>query len=73
MTFLDVGDEHYIVCESVISVKAIGKKKCALFLSGQSALEGFVVEMPARKLVDEIIEAMLEEDDTDDDQDEDEE
>ena len=66
MTFLDIGDEHYIVCESVISVKSIGKKKCALFLTGQSALEGFVVERNAKELVELICSAGAEDEDEND-------
>ena len=75
MTFLDIGDEHYIVCEQVICVKKINEKKCSLWLCGQSALEGFVVEKSAKELIDEIIEACAEEDEPGDedkdDQDED--
>ena len=73
MTFLDIGDEHYIVCEQVISVKKINEKKCSLWLCGQSALEGFVVEKSAKDLIDEIIEACAEEDEPDDDEDQEEE
>jgi hypothetical protein len=66
MTFLDIGDEDFIVCESVIRVKKIDKKTCQLFFEGQSALEGSVVEWNAKKLVQEIIDAMTEEEEEDD-------
>ena len=66
MTFLDIGDEDFIVCESVIRVKKIDKKTCQLFFAGQSALEGAVVDWNAKKLVQEIIDAMTEEEEEDD-------
>lgn len=72
MTFLDIGDEHFIVVESVISVKKIDKDKCSLWLTGQSAQDGFVVEKGAKELVEEICSACIDEPEDDDEEDEDE-
>jgi len=60
MTFVEIDEDYFIVAESVIAVKGISKKKCALFLRGQSAMDGFVVEKGARELVEVIIDACAE-------------
>lgn len=61
MTFVEIEDGYYIVGESVIAVKAIGKKKCSLWLCGQQAEHGFVVERNAKELVEEIVSACADE------------
>jgi hypothetical protein len=69
MTFLDIGDEHFIVVEQVISVKKIDKDKCSLWLTGQAAQDGFVVEKGAKELVEEICAAYCEDEPQEDDED----
>jgi hypothetical protein len=66
MTFVDIGDDDFIVAESVVRVKKIDDGKCSLWLTGQSALEGFVVERNARELVELICDACMEEDEVED-------
>jgi hypothetical protein len=39
----------------VRAVKAIGKDKCSLFLSGMGALDGFIIEHPAEDVVQAIL------------------
>lgn len=73
MTFLDIGDEHFIVVEQVISVKKINKKRCSLWLTGQAAQDGFVVEKGAKKLVEEICAACCEDEPQENDEDDQEE
>ena len=59
---------------SVTLIKKISDGKCALWTTGQSALEGFVLDYDAGEVAEAVIDARNEsEDDTDDDQDEDEE
>jgi hypothetical protein len=70
MTFVDIGDEDFIVAESVVRVKKIDDGKCSLWLTGQSALEGFVVERNSRELVEEICAACAEDDEEVEDEDE---
>ncbi len=47
----------------VTVVKAINKKSCALWVSGQSAMDGFVLDYPAEEVVEAIDDARAEEDD----------
>lgn len=73
MTFVDIGDEDFIVAESVVRVKKIDEEKCSLWLQGQSALEGFVVERNAKELVELICNSCCDEDEPEDDEDQEEE
>ncbi len=72
MTFVEIDKGYFVVAEKVIAVKAINDKKCSLFLAGQSAMEGFVVDKGARELVDEICTAWIEDNVEDEDDGEDE-
>ena len=49
----------------VRAVKKIGENKCALFMSGMGAMDGFVIEYPAVEVVDAVNEACEEGDDED--------
>ncbi len=69
MTFLEVADGHWIVAEDVIAVKRISKKKCCVWLKGQSAEGGFVVEEKAETLLEEICTACADEPEPEDDED----
>jgi len=44
----------------VTVVKAAGEGKCVLYVSGQSALDGFVVNRDALEVATDILEAMEE-------------
>ena len=71
MTFLEVADGHWIVAEDVIAVKRISKKKCCVWLKGQSAEGGFVVDEKAEILLEEICAACCEDEvEPEDDEDE---
>jgi hypothetical protein len=61
MTFVDIGDEFYVVAEEVVAVKKIDENKCSLWLKGQNAEHGFVVEKGARELVQELCDACVDE------------
>ena len=53
-------------------VKKIDDKSCTLYVTGEGAMDGHVLEYPAEEVVDAEIDARNEsEADTDDDQDED--
>ena len=71
MTFVEIDDGYYIKAEAVVVVKRISKNRCALWVRGQSAMDGFVVERNAEELLNEIIEACS--DDGDEDLDDEEE
>lgn len=40
----------------VMVVKAIGKDKCALWMTGQNATEGFVLDYPASEVVEAVMD-----------------
>ena len=42
---------------SVTVIKAISENKCALWVRGQSAMDGFVFEYPASEVAQAIIDA----------------
>ena len=69
MTFIEIEKGIFVVPTKVTVIKAIDKKKCALFVQGQSALEGFVVERNALDLAREIVAGADEEEDEDGEED----
>jgi hypothetical protein len=65
MTFVEVVEGHWIVAEEVISVKRITSKKCSVWLRGQGAEQGFVVDMKAEEFLELICSACAEEPEVD--------
>jgi hypothetical protein len=70
VTFIEIDDGYFLNPAKVTAIKAIGKKKCALFVDGQSALEGFVVERNALELAQEIADGAEGPAEADEDEDE---
>ena len=68
MTFIEIDDGYFVKAEAVVVVKRISKNRCALWVRGQSAQDGFVVERNAEELLEEIVEACSD-DDLDDEED----
>ena len=58
---IEIDDGFFVNPWKVTAIKAAEKDKCVLYLSGQSALEGFLVKRNALELATEIVEAMREE------------
>jgi hypothetical protein len=55
---IEIDDGFYVNPFEVSAIKTAGKDKCVLYLSGQSALEGFVIERDALEAATDILEAM---------------
>lgn len=64
---IEIYDGFFVNPWKVTVVKAAGEDKCVLYVSGQSALDGFVVDRPALEVATDIVEAMQEDEKTDDD------
>ena len=66
---IEITDGLFIAPEHVIAVKAAsdGEQRCTIYLSGQSALDGFVVDYYADEVAEEVAES-LEDDDSDEDE-----
>lgn len=56
-------DDIYFAPQHVTLVRGKGKNKCVLFFVGQSALEGHVVNYPAKKIEEAIREELAEDGD----------
>jgi hypothetical protein len=59
---IEIQPDFFVQPCHIVAVKKIDNDKCTVYLTGQSALEGFTVERSAVELADEVDEA-LEEDD----------
>ena len=57
----------------VTVVKSISENKCSLWVYGQSATEGFVLDYPAEEVVQAIIDARVEDEEESDSEEETEE
>lgn len=57
---------------SVTLIKAAGKKQCVLYVTGQSAMDGFLIERNALEVATEICDAKNEAEEDDEDEVEDE-
>ena len=51
---LEVDDGIYLSPEHVTMIKSAGEGKCALWVTGQSALDGFVLDRDAKELAEDI-------------------
>jgi hypothetical protein len=68
---IEIEDGFFVDPFAVTVVKAAGKKKCVLYVIGQSALDGFVLERNALEAAQEILDARAgveEENDDEDDE-----
>lgn len=53
--FLQLSDDLFVMPSAVAAVKrGMDDEHCVIFLKGQSALEGFVIEMKAEDCVEEL-------------------
>lgn len=62
-TLLDLSPDLTVSAHSLAAIKRIDDEKCLVFLKGQGALDGFVVEREFDDLVSEWGEAIEEETD----------
>jgi hypothetical protein len=51
---IEIGDGLFVQPEEVAAIKSAGDGKSVLYLKGQSALEGFVVEGEAVDIADKV-------------------
>ncbi len=59
---VQITDNLWVRPEHVAAVKHVGDEKCAVFMVGQSAVDGnFLVERNAEELVEELDDAMEDE------------
>ena len=72
-TMIEIDDGIFVNPCKVTLVKAVTKKKSVLYVDGQSALDGFVLQRNALKLAQEIVDGMNEENEEQDEDEEDEE
>ena len=50
---------------SVAVIKAIDESSCSLWVTGQSAMDGFVLSYPAQEVVDAVLDARADMEDGD--------
>ena len=62
---IELADGFFVQPSEVAAVKSAGEGKSILYLKGQSALEGFVVEGEALDIADKVDEELDEELDED--------
>ena len=55
---IELAEGIWINSEAVTMIKAIDEKSCALWVTGQSALDGFVLEYPAGEVAEVINDAL---------------
>lgn len=55
---LEIDRDIYIMPEAVTLVKSAGKGKSVLFVTGQSALDGFVLDRDAAEVASDISEEL---------------
>ena len=68
---IELDDGFFADPFAVTVVKTAGKKKCVLYVTGQSALDGFVLDRPALDVAQEVLDARagVDEDSEDDEDD----
>lgn len=54
---IELVDGFWVVPENVTVIKKIDEDKCALWVVGQSAMDGFVLDYPAEEVVEALLEA----------------
>lgn len=70
---IELVDGFWVVPENVTVIKKIDEEKCALWVVGQSAMDGFVLDYPAEEVVEALLDAKYGGGDEDDEEDETEE
>lgn len=66
---IEIVDGFFVNPWKVTVIKAADKDSCVLYVSGQSALEGFVLKKPALEAATDIVEAMQEDEETEEEED----
>ena len=61
-TLLDLSPDLTVAAHAIAAVKRIDDEKCLVFLKGQGALDGFVIEREFDALVEEWGDALSEDD-----------
>lgn len=70
---IELVEGFWVVPEDIKVVKRISDDKCALWVTGQSAMDGFVLDYSAEDIVDLRYRAMYGEEDEDEEEEEDDE
>ena len=64
---IELVEGFFVDPHAVTVIKAISKSKCALWVTGQSALDGFVLDYPADEVAEAVTDACEPEGDEEDD------
>jgi hypothetical protein len=59
---IELVEGHWFNPDQIVAVKSIGKDKCVLYTTGQSAQEGHTLDYSAEDVVDSIESCYAEED-----------
>lgn len=70
--FVELVEGFWVAPESVTVVKKIDDDRCSLWVRGQSAMDGFVLDYPAEEVVEALHDAEYGDDDQEDEEEEDE-
>jgi hypothetical protein len=65
---IELVEGFYVCPDEVTVVKADGKKRCVLFVTGQSGLDGFALDYPAEEVVEAINDAFVEDEGKEEDE-----
>jgi hypothetical protein len=69
-SLIEIDDGFFVNPFNVTVVKAADKKQCVLYVSGQSALDGFVIKRSALEVATDIVEEIREVDESDSEEEE---
>lgn len=70
---IELVDGFWLNPDKVTVVKSISAKKCSLWVKGQGAMDGFVLDYPAEEIIDLLHDALYGEEEEDEEEDGDEE
>lgn len=68
---IELLDGFWVVPENVTVIKRIDKERCALWVVGQSAMDGFVLNYSAEEVVEALLDAQYGDEDDEDTEEED--
>lgn len=66
---IELVDGVWVVPEDVKVVKLISENKCAFWVTGQSAMDGFVLDYPAEEVVEALHDALYGDEENDSEED----
>jgi hypothetical protein len=64
---IELVEGFWVEPDKVTVVKAIDKDRCAIWVDGQSALDGFTLDYPADEVVEALNDELYEDEEEDDD------